>query len=137
MMPMRFISGGCDGLVKFWAFNNETKKFDEEVITTRTDWIKDVSFAQFNTMGLTLPADYHNEEEECDLVAICAEKNALAVLRRKKEKWEEYKFPPAKAQPLKLSWNVDGNSLAVSYDDNTVQVFEEMTEGKWGSSFSN
>ena len=109
---MRFASGGCDGLVKFWTFNNATKKFDEEVVTTRADWIKDVAFAQFSTMGLE--GDYKNSESECDLIAMCSEKNSVAVLRKKKEGWNEFELQPGKAQPLRLSWNVDGNSLAVS-----------------------
>ena len=128
---MRFVSGGSDGLIKYWTYNTGTKKFDEAVIMGYGDWIRDVSFAQFNTMGLTLASEYYGASDMYDTIAICTEKGTASVLRMEGSEWKEYKLAPSKASPTKLSWGVDGNNLAISYEDNSVQVFEEVSAGKW------
>lgn len=128
---MRFVSGGCDGLVKYWVYSAEARKFVEEIIASRTEWIRDVAFAQYNTMGLALPAGYYGPEETCDTLALCAEKSGVAIMRKTEDKWEEFRLPPHKALSVKLSWNVDGNNLAVMYEDGSAKVFEEVEAGKW------
>ncbi len=130
-MPMRFISGATDGLVKYWTFSNETKKFAEETVAARADWIKDVAFAQHNTMGLALPVGYYGPEEGNDTIAVCGEKSGVSVLRRSEEKWEECKLAQGEKQAVRLSWSADGGELSVAYEDGTVAVAEENEPGKW------
>lgn len=129
--PLRFITGGTDGLVKYWAFNEETKKFVEEILTSRPGWIKDVAFAHHNAMGLTLLAGYNGTEEGKDTVAVCGEKTGVSVLRRLEDSWEEYKLPMQKMQAIKVSWNVDSYELVVGFEDGSSAVAEEMEPGRW------
>jgi len=128
---MRFISGGTDGLVKYWTYSEEARKFVEETLTYRPDWIKDAVFAQHNTMGLSLATGFYGDDELADTIAVCGEKTGPSILKKVGEKWEEYKLPPRKGSCVKASWSIDGNALSIAYDDNAVQIFEEVSPGKW------
>jgi protein transport protein SEC13 len=131
LIPMRFVSGGCDGLVKMWVYNNETKKYQEETIASYTGWIKDVAFAYCDANWLSLPNSYFSEAELSDTLAVCAEGKNISVLRKREGKWVETKFKDQVSQAVKLSWSVNGHSLAVAYIDGKTQIFEENSEGNW------
>ncbi len=129
-LPMRFASGGTDGLVKYWVLSPETRKFTEEIIVARPEWIKDVAFTQHNTMGISVTA-VSLAEETTDTLAVCSEKAGVSILKQVEERWEEFKLPPQKAAPTKVSWGVDGEQLAVAYEDGTTKIYEEKEPGKW------
>jgi protein transport protein SEC13 len=128
---MQFISGGCDGLLKLWTFSKETNKFADETVANYSGWIKDATFAQFNTSGLALPKEYYAETELASTIAVCAEDKVLSILRLKQEKWVEYKLKDQPSQPVKLSWSANGHLLAVAYADGKSAVYQEQTEGNW------
>jgi len=129
-LPMRFATGGTDGLVKYWTYNAETGNFAGEVLFTRSEWIKDLAFADHNSMGLNI-SGYSCIDDLYDTLAVCSEKEGVLVLTKNEENWEEYKLPTYKAAPLKLSWGMDGNCLVVMYDDGASIIYEEKDKGKW------
>ena len=129
-LPMRFASGGIDGVIKFWTFNHESRKFEEEIILARPEWIKDLAFAQQNTMGISL-AGYSGIEDSSDTLAICSDKTGVAILSKEGDKWEEYRLPMHKAAATKVGWGVDRSNLAVAYEDGSTKTFEEKEHGKW------
>lgn len=126
---MKFATGGCDGLVKIWEYNIEGGKFDEEIIANYGGWIKDLSFAQGNEDWLSFTNSY--EVEKLDALAVCAENKTVSLLMKKNEKWEECKIGEQSEQAVKISWNPNGHSFAIMYEDGMTVVYEESSEGKW------
>lgn len=72
LAPMRFVTGGCDNLVKIWTFTplstleaieegNFSEKIKiEELIESHSDWVRDVAW--LNYVGYA-----------CDTIASCSE----------------------------------------------------------------
>jgi WD40 repeat protein len=130
-LPMKFISGGCDGLVKLWTYSKENNIFTEEVLASYNGWVKDVAFAHCNISWLSIPKGYFAEPELSDTFAVCTEEKMVIIFRKKDEKWIEYNLKNQPSLPVKLSWSPNGHSLAVAYVDGKNQIYEEITGGNW------
>ncbi len=118
---MRFVSGGCDHTVKFWTYNESSKKFSVDVVTTHKDWVRDVAFA--GNLGLG-----------CETVASCSEDRTVVVSKRVEtadKRWTEVHLPEFRFPVWRVSWSLTGNYLAVAGADNIVYVYEEKTPDKW------
>lgn len=51
----RFVSAGCDNLVKIWCFREDTQSWvEEETLEGHTDWVRDVAWAP----NIGLPRSY-------------------------------------------------------------------------------
>lgn len=61
---MRFVSGGCDNLIKEWVCSGPYNKFSGEIIGNHEDWVRDVSYA--NNIGLP-----------SDMIASCSEDHSV------------------------------------------------------------
>jgi protein transport protein SEC13 len=133
--PMKFATGGCDSLVKMWEYNNVEGKFVDKSVANYSGWIKDLSFAQNNEEWLSLTNRY--EVENPETLAICAENKTVAILVNKNEKWEECKIGEQSGQAVKISWNQNGHSFAVIYEDGKSIIYEETAAGQWAIMPSN
>ena len=71
LAPMRFVTGGCDNLVKIWTFtplstletieeSNFAEKIKTEDLEPHSDWVRDVAW--LNYVGYA-----------CDTIATCSE----------------------------------------------------------------
>eukprot|EP00826_Nyctotherus_ovalis_P045020 TRINITY_DN4923_c0_g1_i5.p2 TRINITY_DN4923_c0_g1~~TRINITY_DN4923_c0_g1_i5.p2 ORF type:complete len:134 (+),score=12.79 TRINITY_DN4923_c0_g1_i5:771-1172(+) len=127
MVPLRFVSGGTDGLVKHWTLNFEQQKFVPETILARPEWIRDIAFLHPDSMGLFNP---EWEVRLPDTLAVCSDRMGTTILRKTTE-WEKFVLPPETTSAAKLTWAVDVSNLSVMYEDGTVKMYEETTLGKW------
>jgi len=125
---MRFVSGGSDGLVKYWTYNSRINKFSSEIILSSGYWIQDVSFARANSLGVAL-SDWAGADEET--LAIVAENMGGLIMRKKATEWETFELPMESTPAVKITWDTDTTDLSVIYQDGSTKAFEEEESGKW------
>lgn len=125
---MRFVTGGSDGLVKYWTYNSRVNKFASEVILSKNEWIRDVSFAHAKSLGIAL-SDWAGANEE--ILAVIAENMGGLIMKRKAEGWESFELPVQNSPAVKISWDTDTTDLSVVYEDGSTKAFEEVEPGKW------
>jgi hypothetical protein len=125
---MRFVSGGSDGLVKYWTYNSRMNKFSSEVILSRDDWIRDVSFARENSLGIGF-SDWAGGNEET--LAIVSENMGGLIMRRKATGWETFELPMQTTSAVRIAWDSDTTELSVIYQDGSTKAFEEEEPGRW------
>lgn len=117
----RFVTAGCDNLLKIWAY--DSKKANWEVETTlegHADWIRDVSWAP----NIGLPKSYIASGSQDRTVLIwtqVAGKPWVKTLLREE---------PFGATVWRVDWSESGNILAVSCGDGKIYVYKE-TNSKW------
>ena len=128
---MRFVTGGTDGLVKYWILNLEQQKFIPTVILTRPEWIRDAAFLHLDSMEL-----FEWGDKQSDILAICSERSGTVILTKTENGWNEFGLPVESSPPAKLTWIVDASNLSVVYEDGTMKIYEETTSGKWEESIN-
>jgi len=58
LAPMRFVTGGCDNLLKIWTFSPQSsldvleesnigEKINTEVLESHSDWVRDVAWLNY------------------------------------------------------------------------------------------
>ena len=113
----RFATGAGDGKIKCWGFEDGT--FTTETLEKHPGCIRDLSWN---------PSISSNRE----LIASCADRNVQIWYRSTEEPVWKFKdmilFP---APVWKISWNTQGNYLAVSAADNITRVLMENSEENW------
>jgi protein transport protein SEC13 len=119
----RFVSRGCDNLVKIWKFNPELNTYQEEAtLEGHTDWVRDVSWSPS-----VLSKSY---------IASCSQDKTVLIWTQegsgpwKKQLLKSDKFPDV---VWRVSWSLSGNVLAVSGGDNKVTLWKENLKGEWES----
>ena len=122
---MRFASGGSDGLVKYWIFNNQAHKFINSILDSRTEWIRDLAFAQANC---TVLEGIENSQE---LLAITSDIEGVKILRKENHNWTQPSMEPSKIIAEKISWGIDTNDLSVLLKDGSSKVYKENKAGVW------
>lgn len=124
LAPMRFVSGGCDNLVKVWTITGEEsegqrifKSFD--LPEGHTDWVRDVAW--LNYVGYAF-----------DTIASCSEDESVLIWKCEDNKWKKTPLGKKFNSPTwKVSWSHCGSYLAVSAGDNCVYLFKENVDGLW------
>lgn len=120
----RFVTGGCDNLVKIWQRNPGTNEWQLETTLAdgHSDWVRDVAWAP--SIGLPY-----------SVIASCSQDQTVLLWTQTEANgnWSktalDYKFS---ATVWRVSWSVTGNILAVSCGDNKVTLWKESTGGdKW------
>ncbi|KAJ3214934.1 GTPase-activating protein S13 [Dinochytrium kinnereticum] len=109
----RFVSAGCDNLIKIWREENGTWK-EEGALDGHTDWVRDVSWAP----SVGLPTSY---------IASCSQENNSGPWTKKLLQKEP--FPDV---VWRVSWSTSGNILAVSCGDNKITLWKENLDGEYG-----
>eukprot|EP01083_Nonionella_stella_P029608 81467_1 len=120
-MVKRFVTGGCDNLVKIWSFSDvngwqEDKNMDRS--DGHTDWVRGVAWAP----SLGLPTS---------TVASCSEDKTVRIWTEENGFWKKTATLPFERKVWSVSWSVLGNILAVSQGDNKVSLWKENVDGKW------
>jgi len=117
----RFVSGGCDNLVKIWRFSETENQWKcEETLEHHTDWVRDVSWAP----NIGLPSSTIASCSQDGTVVIWSQENAMA-------QWNKKILPKFPDVVWRVSWSVTGNILAVSGGDNKVTLWKESLDGEW------
>ena len=122
---MRFASGGSDGLVKYWIFNNQAHKFINSILDSRTEWIRNLAFAQANC---TVLEGIENSQE---LLAITSDIEGVKILRKENHNWTQSSMEPSEIIAEKISWGIDTNDLSVLLKDGSSKVYKENEVGVW------
>lgn len=143
----KFATGGCDGLVKIWAFNETSKTWSvEETLEGHTDWVRDVKFAP----GIGLPRLYLASAGQDKTVVIWTKddnpssgssgpwqkkllnpapylsQTPAGPIGPQPSPLQENKFPDV---VWRVNWSVTGNVLAVSAGDGKVTLWKENIKG--------
>lgn len=123
---MRFVSGGCDNLVKVWVMSksqdlNEEMELKYTELKAHNDWVRDVTW--LNYVGYAY-----------DTIASCGEDENVLVWKFDKveNKWSNTSLRKKFNNPTwKVSWSYCGSYLAVSAGDNYVYLFKENSQDEW------
>lgn len=117
----RFVSGGCDSLVKIWKYVEESEKWVEErQLDAHTDWVRDVAWAP----SIGLPKWY---------IASCSQDKRVIIWTNNEgpngNEWESKVLNDFNDIVWHVSWSVMGNILAVSCGENRVSLWKEDMNG--------
>jgi len=119
-LARRFVSGGCDNLIKIWRFyDNENTWKVEETLSNHTDWVRDVAWAP--NIGLPIST-----------IASCSQDgNVIIWSSDNTSGWKKNPLPKFNDVVWRVSWSILGNILAVSGGDNKVSLWKESNNGEW------
>lgn len=121
----RFVSGGCDNLIKIWRYDEAKNMWEVEengILEGHSDWVRDVAWAQ--NLGVNVST-----------IASCSQDKTVIIWTQDQpnSKWvqtylQKDKFPEV---VWRVSWSVTGTILAVSAGDGRVTLWKESLEGNW------
>jgi len=118
----RFVSGGCDHLIKIYRFfdTENTWKLESTLEQVHTDWIRDVAWAP----NIGLPSS---------TIASCSQDGTVIIwtLEWNSTVWGKKILPKFPDVVWRVSWSVTGNILAVSGGDNKVTLWKETLDNEW------
>ena len=117
----RFVTGGCDNVLKIWAYDAASQGYKEEgePLAGHTDWVRDVAWSP-----TVLQKSYIASASQDKTVRIWTSDSgapgqwACKVLNFDAVVW-------------RVSWSLSGNVLAVSGGDNKVSLWKENLRGEW------
>ncbi|KAH8881417.1 WD40 repeat-like protein [Thozetella sp. PMI_491] len=117
----RFVTGGCDNLLKLWVFDPATNgyKQEREPLAGHTDWVRDVAWSP-----TVLQKSYIASASQDRTVRIWTSDVASPG------QWTS-KVLQFDAVVWRVSWSLSGNVLAVSGGDNKVTLWKENLKGDW------
>ncbi|EDO39456.1 predicted protein [Nematostella vectensis] len=119
-LEKRFVTGGCDNLVKIWR-ETGGQWVEEQKLEAHSDWVRDVAWAP----NVGLPTS---------TIASCSQDCRVIIWSRNEEEGEGWSSKVLKKfndVVWHVSWSVTGNILAVSGGDNKVSLWKESLEGQW------
>jgi protein transport protein SEC13 len=119
----RFVTGGCDNLVKVWKWDADAATYVvENVLEGHSDWVRDVAWSPS-----VLSKSY---------IASASQDRSVIIWTKegdgewKKKLLRSERFPDV---VWRVSWSLSGNILAVSGGDNRVTLWKENLKGEWES----
>jgi len=117
--PKRFVTGGCDNLVKIWK-EEDDQWVEEAKLEAHSDWVRDVAWAP----SIGLPKS---------VIATCSQDGRVIIWTSDgtSNTWTPKTLHTFDDVVWHVSWSVMGNILAVSGGDNKVSLWKESTEGQW------
>ncbi|KAI1098235.1 WD40 repeat-like protein [Jackrogersella minutella] len=117
----RFVTGGCDNVLKLWVYDPATQgyKQERESLAGHTDWVRDVAWSP-----TVLQKSYIASASQDKTVRIWTSDNAS----QGQWSWKVLNF---EAEVWRVSWSLSGNVLAVSGGDNKVSLWKENLRGEW------
>mmetsp|Transcript_49507 Transcript_49507/g.44300 ORF Transcript_49507/g.44300 Transcript_49507/m.44300 type:complete len:317 (-) Transcript_49507:122-1072(-) len=116
----RFVSGGCDNMIKIWTYEYNKNEYEVSVeLNDHKDWIRDVSWSPIPT------SSSHS------VIASCSEDKTVIIWKENNKKWTASEIIKCESKVWSVSWSELGNILAVALGENTVQLYKEGNDGKW------
>jgi protein transport protein SEC13 len=117
----RFVTGGCDNLLKIWVYDGASQTYqpEREPLAGHTDWVRDVAWSP-----TLLQKSYIASASQDKTVRIWTSDSTnpgqwvCKVLKFEAPVW-------------RVSWSLSGNVLAVSGGDNKVSLWKENLRGEW------
>lgn len=121
----RFVTGGCDNVLKIWAYDppSQSYKQEGEPLTGHTDWVRDVAWSP-----TVLQKSYIASASQDRTVRIWTSDATAA--NNSQGQWAS-KVLNFDATVWRVSWSLSGNVLAVSGGDNKVSLWKENLRGEW------
>jgi len=115
----RFVSGGCDNLVKIWK-EDDGEWIEEQKLEGHSDWVRDVAWAP----AIGLPKS---------IIASCSQDCRVIIWTNDgtSNSWTSKTLKKFNDVVWHVSWSVTGNILAVSGGDNKVSLWKETLESQW------
>ncbi|KAK7102150.1 protein SEC13 homolog [Littorina saxatilis] len=115
----RFVSGGCDNLVKIWR-EEDGQWVEDQKLEGHSDWVRDVAWAP----SIGLPRN---------VIATCSQDCRVIIWTNDgtSNHWTSRVLNKFSDVVWHVSWSVTGNILAVSGGDNKVTLWKESVEGQW------
>lgn len=117
----RFVTGGCDNVLKIWTFDaaSQTYTQEREPLSGHTDWVRDVAWSP-----TLLQKSYIASASQDKTVRIWTSDASTPG------QWT-CKTLSFDAAVWRVSWSLSGNVLAVSGADNKVTLWKENLKGEW------
>lgn len=128
----RFVTGGCDNLVKIWAYDTAQASWTEEAsLDGHEDWVRDVSWAP----NIGLPKSYIASASQDKTVVIWTKTSVSGQGQQQGQQPTGWVKTPLRDEPFadvvwRVSWSESGNLLAVSCGDGKIYLYKE-TNKKW------
>ncbi|KAE8612117.1 hypothetical protein XENTR_v10012730 [Xenopus tropicalis] len=116
----RFVSGGCDNLVKIWREEDGQWKEDQK-LEAHSDWVRDVAWAP----SIGLPTSTIASCSQDGRVYIWTSDDAATNC------WNPKLLHKFNDVVWHVSWSITANILAVSGGDNKVTLWKESVDGQW------
>ncbi|CAD6503233.1 BgTH12-02900 [Blumeria graminis f. sp. triticale] len=117
----RFVTGGCDNVLRLWSFDTASRSYksEREPLTGHTDWVRDVAWSP-----TFLQKSYIASASQDKTVRIWTSDPSQPG------NWNS-KVLQFEVVIWRVSWSLSGNVLAVSGNDNTVSLWKEDLKGEW------
>lgn len=113
----RIVSGGCDGLIKFWKEDKGEWVPDGSPISVHSDWVCDVSCAP-------------KEIFDCETVASCGHDKKVFILKKDGNSWHTQELPHTfKDTVWRVSWSLARSILGVCCESGSISFWKETEEG--------
>lgn len=112
----RFVTGGCDNLVKIWVYDTASQQWSEESRHEgHEDWVRDVAWAP----NIGLSKSY--------IASAGQDKQVLIWTRIGTQAWQKTQLKESGFADVvwRVSWSESGNLLAVSCGDGKIYVYKE------------
>ncbi|KAI3369577.1 hypothetical protein L3Q82_024388, partial [Scortum barcoo] len=116
----RFVSGGCDNLVKLWKEEDGQWKEDQK-LEAHSDWVRDVGWAP--SIGLPTSTIASCSQDGRVFIWTCDDPAGNTWTAKLLHKFNDVVWH--------VSWSITGNILAVSGGDNKVTLWKESMDGQW------
>lgn len=116
----RFVTGGCDNLVKIWKYIEKDDAWcEEDKLEAHSNWIRDVVWAPSTDFGL-------------GVIASCSQDKRVIIWNKTKEtKWIPKILHTFDDVVWHVSFSVTGSVLAVSGGDNEVSLWKSVNGHQW------
>ncbi|RWS05287.1 protein SEC13-like protein [Dinothrombium tinctorium] len=117
----RFVTGGCDNLVKIWKYiQEEDKCVEEHKLEGHSDWVRDVAWSP--SIGVLK-----------SYIASCSQDRRVLIwsLDGPSNTWTYKVLHTFDDVVWHVSWSAMGNILAVSGGDNKISLWKENLNGDW------
>ncbi|KAG7268400.1 hypothetical protein CRUP_016274 [Coryphaenoides rupestris] len=122
----RFVSGGCDNLVKLWKEEDGQWKEDQK-LEAHSDWVRDVGWAP----SIGLPTSTIASCSQCVRFTRMAGSTSGQCEDPTGNTWKAKLLHKFNDVVWHVSWSITGNILAVSGGDNKVTLWKESMDGQW------
>eukprot|EP00096_Caligus_rogercresseyi_P009618 TRINITY_DN3290_c0_g1_i1.p1 TRINITY_DN3290_c0_g1~~TRINITY_DN3290_c0_g1_i1.p1 ORF type:complete len:328 (-),score=88.70 TRINITY_DN3290_c0_g1_i1:81-986(-) len=119
----RFVTGGCDNLIKTWRYSSEDSRYVEEsILEGHSDWVRDVAWAP--SLGLSRSVIASCSQDRRVIIWTSASEDSSGI-------WTPKTMHTFDDVVWHVSWSISGNLLAVSSGNNKVSLWKESLEGEW------